>query len=483
MQNLVRMREMKRGSEMHNEIEAAGAAMHAGLAAGVLEGREARRPVHGPCANCGAQTVGAYCHACGQPAHVHRTLGHMIAEFAHGIWHFDSKAWRTLPYLIFRPGTLTRDYVYGKRARFISPLALFLFSIFLMFFAFSLIRVPPVSAPPGRTIAEARIEQAQLETELAGARTASRAAQARLDTADAQEAQARLASDGAQLEAALREVEGARIAFAQSQSSENATQKRLGDVQAQLSKSARNLAILKSSRADLGQRIAAAESAGEGVRAAALRAALAKVDRALAAMESGEAPLASTSEPGIDINGEDVAVNLGLGQQQAQSSILEEIKRAEAAGKIDVHTGNKNWDKKVHEKLANPELGWYKIQNTAYKFSFLLVPISLPFVWLIFAWKRGITLFDHTVFILYSLTAASLLSILLLGINTLPWNMENLSAALVFIGGGLHIFFHVKGAYALGWFGAAWRALYLMITSVVCVVIFVAIIVILGLTG
>lgn len=483
MQNLARKRGMKRGKAMHNEIEAAGAAMHAGLVAGVLEGREARRPAHGPCANCGAQTVGAYCHACGQPAHVHRTLGHMIEEFIHGIWHFDSKAWRTLPYLIFRPGTLTRDYVYGKRARFISPLALFLFSIFLMFFAFSLIRVPPISAPAGRTIAQARIEQGQLETELAAARTASSAAQARLEKADAQEAQARLASDGAQLEAALREVEAARIAFAEAQGSENSAQKRLGDVQAQLDKSAHNRAILKSARADLGQRIAAAEGAGEGVRAAGLRTALIKVDSALAAIESGEAPIASTSEPGVSIKGEDVQVSLGLNQQQAQSSIMEEIKRAEAAGKINVHTGNKNWDKKVHEKLANPELGWYKIQNTAYKYSFLLVPISLPFVWLIFAWKRGTTLFDHTVFILYSLTAASLLSILLLCINALPWNMENLSAALVFIGGGLHIFFHVKGAYALGWFGAAWRAAYLMITSLVCVIIFVAIIVILGLTG
>lgn len=468
---------------MSNEIEAAGAAMTAGLAAGTLEGREARRPVHGPCANCGAQTVGAYCHACGQPAHVHRTLGHMIEEFIHGIWHFDSKAWRTLPYLVFRPGTLTRDYVYGKRARFISPLALFLFSIFLMFFAFSLIDVPPISAPAGRTIAQARAEQGQLEQELAAARTASSEAQTRLDKADELEAQARLTSDGTQLEAALREVAAARIAFTEAQQSENSAQKRLGDVQAQLDKSARNFAVLKSARADLGQRITAAEGAGEGVRAAGLRTALTKVDSALAAIESGEAPIASAGEPGVSIKGEDVNVNLGLAQVKTQSSIMEEIKRAEAAGKINVHTGNKNWDKKIHEKLANPELGLYKIQNTAYKFSFLLVPISLPFVWLIFAWKRGITLFDHTVFILYSLTATSLLSILLLGINTLPWNMEDVSAALVFIGGGLHIFFHVKGAYALGWFGAAWRAVYLMFTSVFCVIIFVAIIVILGLTG
>ena len=51
---------------------------------------------------------------------------HVIGEFLHGLLHFDTKAWRTLPMVIFRPGTLTRNYVYGKRARYISPLTLFL---------------------------------------------------------------------------------------------------------------------------------------------------------------------------------------------------------------------------------------------------------------------------------------------------------------------------------------------------------------------
>ena len=35
--------------------------------------------------------------------------------------------------LVRRPGELTRRYIEGERAKFISPLALFLFSVFLLF--------------------------------------------------------------------------------------------------------------------------------------------------------------------------------------------------------------------------------------------------------------------------------------------------------------------------------------------------------------
>ena len=40
---------------------------------------------------------------------------------------------RTLPMLAWKPGELTRRYIDGQRARFVSPIALFLFCVFLMF--------------------------------------------------------------------------------------------------------------------------------------------------------------------------------------------------------------------------------------------------------------------------------------------------------------------------------------------------------------
>lgn len=54
---------------------------------------------HGTCANCGAEVRGAYCRACGQKLHLHRTIADAVHEMVHGILHFDGKVWATLPLL------------------------------------------------------------------------------------------------------------------------------------------------------------------------------------------------------------------------------------------------------------------------------------------------------------------------------------------------------------------------------------------------
>src|SRR3712207_2734111 len=129
---------------MMEGAEEAGAIVTAGLAARAVEpsGGEHGAEGHGPCLNCGAEVTRRYCPECGQPAHVHRTLGAFWHDIAHSVLHFEGKIWRTLPMLAWRPGELTRRYVSGERARFVSPMALFLFSVFLMFAVFSLIGAP-----------------------------------------------------------------------------------------------------------------------------------------------------------------------------------------------------------------------------------------------------------------------------------------------------------------------------------------------------
>ena len=87
----------------------------------------------GVCLNCGAVLTGLFCGQCGQSAQVHRTLAAYGHDLLHGVFHFEGKIWRTLPMLAWKPGELTRRYVHGERAKFVSPLALFLFSVFLMF--------------------------------------------------------------------------------------------------------------------------------------------------------------------------------------------------------------------------------------------------------------------------------------------------------------------------------------------------------------
>ena len=123
------------------EIEAAADLVTAGLVAKEVEGHAGEAGAHahaGPCANCGTPITGNFCGHCGQKGHLHKSVLHLGEELIHGLLHFDTKGWRTLPLLIARPGQLTRRYIDGQRTRFVSPLALFLFMMFFMFFVFSL---------------------------------------------------------------------------------------------------------------------------------------------------------------------------------------------------------------------------------------------------------------------------------------------------------------------------------------------------------
>ena len=56
----------------------------------------------GACLNCGAELVGPHCHACGQRAHVHRTLAAFFHDLLHGVLHFEGKTWRTIPMLAWK---------------------------------------------------------------------------------------------------------------------------------------------------------------------------------------------------------------------------------------------------------------------------------------------------------------------------------------------------------------------------------------------
>ena len=85
------------------------------------------------CANCETALQGPYCHACGQRGHLHSRLRDLFHEALEGIIHFDGRLWRTLPLLALNPGRLSREWREGKRVRYVQPLHLFLFAIFLFF--------------------------------------------------------------------------------------------------------------------------------------------------------------------------------------------------------------------------------------------------------------------------------------------------------------------------------------------------------------
>ena len=93
-------------------------------------------PVSCVCRNCGTQQISRYCHNCGQDlfSGSERSLKEIIENTLDTVFAFDNKILRTLKYLLFYPGKLTKEYFAGKIVRYVFPSKLFWF-MSLLFFA------------------------------------------------------------------------------------------------------------------------------------------------------------------------------------------------------------------------------------------------------------------------------------------------------------------------------------------------------------
>ncbi|MBT8088103.1 MAG: DUF4286 family protein [Gammaproteobacteria bacterium] len=79
------------------------------------------------CLNCGTRLRGQYCGSCGQRARNRLiSLWELLSEAFGDLFEFDSRLWRTLIPLLIRPGRLTRDYLEGRRARYMPPFRTYL---------------------------------------------------------------------------------------------------------------------------------------------------------------------------------------------------------------------------------------------------------------------------------------------------------------------------------------------------------------------
>lgn len=444
---------------MSGEIEAAGALATAGMAAKAIEGggHGAHGAGHGPnCLNCDTVLDGPFCHACGQPAHISRTLGEAFHDFMHSVLHFDTRAWRTLPMLVGRPGTLTHRYIHGQRARFISPLALFLFTVFLMFFVFSIVGAPK--------------EAVRVNTAVTAENVVSReAAQLKLDEARQESAKADAALAEARAKAEIVEKEGKPGA---------------GGVIVGIVVEPEIRAERAREKVKLWEEAVARTTAEAASRSAQVKEAsdqIAQAQKEVAAEAPLVAPVVGAAKEVADVaaaqKGEvSIAASVG-GEERWQDKVAADAK----SGEIKINTGSKKLNEKLRHALENPDLALYKLQQTSYKFSFLLVPISLPFMMLLFLWRRGVTLFDHVVFSLYSLSFMSLLALsLALFVMAGEWTLPIISTLGTFVP-AVHMYFHLKGTYALNWWSALWRTFFLLIFALIAATLFALSILFLGL--
>lgn len=82
------------------------------------------------CLNCGHR-FGVerlkYCPACGQETTLRPpTLGEFAQQFGGSVMAAEGALWRTLALLFLRPGQLSREYLEGRRRRYVLPLRLYL---------------------------------------------------------------------------------------------------------------------------------------------------------------------------------------------------------------------------------------------------------------------------------------------------------------------------------------------------------------------
>lgn len=124
------------------------------------------------CANCSSALHGEFCAHCGQKNKpVVRFFPTLLLEAFEALFAFNSKTYRSLWCLFARPAFLTREYLTGRRVRYLAPMRLFL--IFLIAFLFT-ISVQMFLSSVGINIGQQEENNGQLvfdelETELAAA--------------------------------------------------------------------------------------------------------------------------------------------------------------------------------------------------------------------------------------------------------------------------------------------------------------------------
>lgn len=315
-----------------------GTVIEGGLLGRAVEPNTGETTGHGAvqvdCPNCSFSYRGHFCPNCGQKAHLHRSLAAIGHDIMHGVLHLDGKLWATLPQLIFKPGALTRRFIAGERAKFVSPMAMFLFTVFAMFAVFQMVGISAPTDIPTNFVANDDVSPFR---------------------------------DQLRKEINTREQERASLP---------ASSPRLSE----LDKELKGLNVVL--------------------------------------------------EKQLTVSKGDVAMG-GSGIDWLDDHVIQKWKK-------------------------NPGLMLYKLQSNGYKFSWLLIILSTPFLWLLFAWRPKFKAYDHAVFVTYSLSFMSLLFIAMSILSTVPGG-SGWAFGLFAIGAPLHLYKQLRQAYDLTRFSALWR--------------------------
>jgi hypothetical protein len=125
------------------------------------------------CLNCGTPLQGPFCHACGQPTKgMVRHLASVLGDILDTVFEYDSRIWRTLVLLYFRPGRITQDYLVGRRVRYVLPFRL-LFVLTVAAFLLLQLALSPIIVPAANLSRAGAIDSASTVAEVESARDAA----------------------------------------------------------------------------------------------------------------------------------------------------------------------------------------------------------------------------------------------------------------------------------------------------------------------
>ena len=91
------------------------------------------------CLNCNYVVESRYCPNCGQEnTNTRKTFYHLFVHFFEDLTHYENSFWKTIKNLLFKPGSLTKEYLSGKRLSYLAPVRLYIFISFVTFFIISI---------------------------------------------------------------------------------------------------------------------------------------------------------------------------------------------------------------------------------------------------------------------------------------------------------------------------------------------------------
>ena len=87
------------------------------------------------CLNCYHVAEKRFCPNCGQEnTETRKTFHHLFIHFFEDLTHYENAFWKTIRNLIFKPASLTKQYLSGKRMSYLAPFRLYIFISFVTFF-------------------------------------------------------------------------------------------------------------------------------------------------------------------------------------------------------------------------------------------------------------------------------------------------------------------------------------------------------------